>query len=212
MTIFRPCIDIHHGQVKQIVGASLTDDSPNTLKTNFVAAESPAHYADLYRRNNLHGAHVIKLGEGNDQAAEDALRAWHKGLQVGGGINGDNAERWLEVGASKVIVTSWLFPSAKFSEERLRQISEKIGTDQLVVDVSCKVRDSKWVVAMNKWQTLTDMEVNEESISMLEGYCSEFLVHAADFEGLCKGIDERLVESLGRWCKIPVTYAGGGSS
>ncbi|KAI8847051.1 hypothetical protein BC829DRAFT_375739 [Chytridium lagenaria] len=210
MTVFRPCIDLHSGQVKQIVGASLTDDDA-ALKTNFVASERPAYYANLYREHNLHGAHVIKLGSGNDEAAKEALGAWPKGLQLGGGINIDNAQEWLDAGASKVIVTSWLFPEAKFDEERLRKMSEKIGTEALVVDVSCKVRDSQWIVAMNKWQTLTDMVVNEDSISLLESYCSEFLVHAADVEGLCKGIDERLVEKLAKWCNIPVTYAGGGS-
>ncbi|KAJ3108583.1 hypothetical protein HDU97_000865 [Phlyctochytrium planicorne] len=180
-------------------------------KSVIAESEPPAYYGRLYRDNNLHGAHVIKLGDGNDDAAKEALAAWPGGLQVGGGINIDNAQEWINLGAAKVIVTSWLFPNAVFSEDRLRQLSEKIGKDRLVVDVSCKVRDSRWVVAMNKWQTLTDMEVTKETISLLEQYCSEFLVHAADVEGLCKGIDERLVMALGEWCSIPVTYAGGGS-
>ena len=38
------------------------------------------------------------------------------------------------------------------------------------------------------------------------------LVHAADVEGKCEGIDERLVEFLGSHCPIPVTYAGGARS
>ncbi|KAJ3117725.1 Enzyme that catalyzes the fourth step in the histidine pathway [Phlyctochytrium bullatum] len=175
MTRFRPCIDLHHGQVKQIVGASLTDDAPSNLKTNFVASHPPSYYANLYKENDLHGAHVIKLGDGNDDAAKEALAAWPKGLQIGGGINIDNAQAWLDAGASKIIVTSWLFPSSKFSEERLRKLCESVGKENLVVDVS------------------------------------EFLVHAADVEGLCKGIDENLVKFLGEWCTIPVTYAGGGS-
>ncbi|KAI9354515.1 hypothetical protein DFJ73DRAFT_301422 [Zopfochytrium polystomum] len=231
MTLFRPCIDLHDGQVKQIVGASLRDDPAGgasssgsssgisdgddraaaaALRTNFVSSESPAYYANLYRTHSLHGAHVIKLGPRNDDAAREALSAWPDGLQLGGGVTIDNAESWLDAGAKQVIVTSWLFPDAKFSDDRLRRLCERVGREKLVVDVSCKVKDGKWIVAMNKWQTLTDMQVEEESIRSLEDHCSELLVHAADVEGLCRGIDERLVERLGQWCKIPVTYAGGG--
>ncbi|KAJ3082945.1 Enzyme that catalyzes the fourth step in the histidine pathway [Rhizoclosmatium hyalinum] len=217
MTLFRPCIDLHNGQVKQIVGASLKDDPTSAqtdekvLRTNFVSSYPSSHYASLYKKHNLTGAHVIKLGPGNDQAALEALAAWPNGLQVGGGISVDNAEYWLNEGkAGKIIVTSWLFPQARFSEERLKQLVEKVGKERIVVDISCKVKDGEWVVAMDKWQTLTDMKVNAESIRMLESYCSEFLVHAADVEGLCKGIDSELVKKLGEWCTIPVTYAGGG--
>ncbi|KAJ3125612.1 Enzyme that catalyzes the fourth step in the histidine pathway [Physocladia obscura] len=225
MTVFRPCIDLHDGQVKQIVGATLTDAPPQKssdnslpesssfapLQTNFVSSHSASYYAELYRTHGLTGAHVIKLGPGNDHAAKEALAAWPHMLQLGGGINIDNAEYWLnQAYAGKIIVTSWLFPQAKFSEDRLRQLSEKVGREKIVVDISCKVKDGEWIVAMDKWQTLTDMRVTAESIRLLESYCSEFLVHAADVEGLCKGIDEKLVEKLGEWCSIPVTYAGGG--
>ncbi|KAJ3055878.1 Enzyme that catalyzes the fourth step in the histidine pathway [Rhizophlyctis rosea] len=209
-TKFRPCIDLHDGQVKQIVGASLSDSAPSTLKTNFVASQPPAYYSHLYRDNNLTGAHVIKLGANNDAAAREALAAWPNGLQVGGGITADNAQEWLDAGAEKVILTSWLFPNAKFDKERLLSLVERVGKGKIVIDVSCKRHGDKWIVAMNKWQTPTDMEVNEESISMLSEYCSEFLVHAADVEGLCQGIDEELVTNLGKWCHIPCTYAGGG--
>ncbi|KAJ3181030.1 Enzyme that catalyzes the fourth step in the histidine pathway [Gaertneriomyces sp. JEL0708] len=209
MTIFRPCIDLHQGQVKQIVGASLVDDAPSTLKTNFVASNPSAYYSDLYRRNNLRGAHVIKLGPNNDTAAREALAAWPKGLQIGGGITLDNAQEWLDAGADKVIVTSWLFPNAKFSKERLVALAERIGKKNLVIDLSCKRHDGKWIVAMDKWQTLTDQEVNENTLARMAQYCSEFLVHAADVEGLCQGIDEKLVQRLGEWCTIPCTYAGG---
>ncbi|RCH78525.1 Enzyme that catalyzes the fourth step in the histidine pathway, partial [Rhizopus azygosporus] len=109
-----------------------------------------------------------------------------------------------------VIVTSWLFPDGKFSLDRLKQLCERIGKDKLVVDVSCRRKDDKWIVAMNKWQTMTDMEVNKESLDLLSQYCSEFLIHAADVEGLCRGIDQELVSSLGKWVTIPTTYAGGG--
>ncbi|KAJ3024074.1 Enzyme that catalyzes the fourth step in the histidine pathway [Thoreauomyces humboldtii] len=211
MTIFRPCIDLHEGQVKQIVGASLSStDTSSKLRTNFVAVLPPSHYAETYREHDLRGAHVIKLGAGNDDAAREALAAWPKGLQVGGGITIDNAQMWLDAGADKVIVTSWLFPDAKFSLSRLERLSAAIGKESLVVDVSCKRVAARWVVAMDKWQTLTDTEVDEETLALVAGHCSEFLVHAADVEGLCAGVDEELVQRLGEWCSIPCTYAGGG--
>ncbi|TIB81123.1 Phosphoribosylformimino-5-aminoimidazole carboxamide ribotide isomerase [Wallemia mellicola] len=207
-SIFRPCIDLHNGVVKQIVGGTLSNN-PDELKTNFVADKTPAEFAKLYKQNGLIGGHVIKLGAGNDDAAKSAVSAWRDGLHVGGGITDQNAAEWIEAGAEKVIVTSYLFPEAKFSLERLKSVSEAVGKDRLVVDVSCRRRDDKWIVAMNKWQTLTDMEVTKDTLSMLSEYCSEFLIHAADVEGLCKGIDEDLVKKLGEWVNIPTTYAGG---
>ncbi|PBL02551.1 Phosphoribosylformimino-5-aminoimidazole carboxamide ribotide isomerase [Armillaria gallica] len=206
---FKPCIDLHDGQVKQIVGGTLSDTSPDALRTNFVASQSPAEFAKLYEDHHLEGGHVIKLGPGNDDAAREALSAWPGGLQIGGGINDTNAQQWLDAGASKVIVTSYLFPGAKFSLERLKRICHAIGKDRLVVDVSCRRRDSKWLIAMNKWQDITDMEVSQDNLDLLSDYCSEFLIHAADVEGLCQGIDEELVSRLGDWVKIPTTYAGG---
>ncbi|KAJ8326533.1 hypothetical protein BDV3_006039 [Batrachochytrium dendrobatidis] len=209
MSLFRPCIDLHDGQVKQIVGASLSDTAPAIMKTNFVSSHSPSYYGSLYKENQLHGAHVIKLGANNDEAAKQALAAWPQGLQIGGGITLDNAETWIDAGADKIIVTSWLFQNAKFDEDRLRLLSEKLGKRSLVVDLSCKTLDDKWVVAMNKWQTPTDLILSESVLENLGSYASEFLVHAADVEGLCQGIDEKLVEALGKWSKIPCTYAGG---
>jgi len=152
------------------------------------------------------------LGLGCDEAASTALRAWPDGLQIAGGINAQNAKSWIERGASKVIVTSYLFPEGAFSLERLVELEHTVGKEKLVVDVSCRRRDGKWLVAMNRWQTITDMEVNKESLDMLADHCSEFLIHAADVEGLCRGIDEELVISLGKWVTIPTTYAGGGKS
>lgn len=102
MTIFRPCIDLHSGQVKQIVGGTLDDKTPGSLKTNFVSPHPPAHFAALYRDNDLRGAHVIMLGPGNTVAAREALAAWPGGLQVGGGINDSNAAEWIAAGADKV--------------------------------------------------------------------------------------------------------------
>ncbi|KAI8318973.1 Phosphoribosylformimino-5-aminoimidazole carboxamide ribotide isomerase [Martensiomyces pterosporus] len=209
---FRPCIDLHSGQVKQIVGGTLREDDADTLKTNFVSTSPPEHYSQLYKDNGLLGGHVIMLGPGNEQAAKSALAAWPDGMQVGGGINADNAQHWISLGASKVIVTSWLFPDAEFSMERLRKMSETVGRDRLVVDLSCRKRDGGWVVAMNKWQTMTDMRIEEDTLKELAEYCSEFLIHAADVEGLCRGIDEELVRALGKWSTIPVTYAGGAST
>ncbi|CDR99109.1 probable bifunctional protein (related to glutathione S-transferase / probable histidinol dehydrogenase) [Sporisorium scitamineum] len=207
-SLFRPCIDLHKGVVKQIVGGTLTD-TDSTLKTNFVATHSPAHFASLYRQHKLTGGHVIKLGPRNDEAATAAVSAWPQGLHVGGGINGDNASEWLQRGAEKVIVTSYLFPQCKFSLERLQELSAKVGKQNLVVDVSCRKKGDKWIVAMNRWQDMTDMEVNKQSLDLLADHCSEFLIHAADVEGLCQGIDQELVAKLGEWVTIPTTYAGG---
>ncbi|KAJ1926984.1 Enzyme that catalyzes the fourth step in the histidine pathway [Tieghemiomyces parasiticus] len=205
-TQFRPCIDLHDGQVKQIVGGTLQDkDTTDSLRTNFVSG----YYAELYRKHSLTGAHVIKLGPRNDEAALEALRVWPDGLQLGGGVNLDNAQYWIDQGAHKVIVTSWLFPDGQFSLDRLRTISARIGPDRLVVDLSCRKVGDRWFVAMNKWQTITDTEITQENLSLMAGYCSEFLIHAADVEGLCQGIDQDLVEVLGRWSPIPTTYAGG---
>ncbi|OSD04316.1 Phosphoribosylformimino-5-aminoimidazole carboxamide ribotide isomerase [Trametes coccinea BRFM310] len=211
-SLFRPCIDLHNGEVKQIVGGTLHEDDASQLKTNFVASHPSSYYADLYKEHKLEGGHVIKLGPGNDQAAKEALATWPGHLQIGGGITSDNAREWLDAGASKVIVTSYLFPDGKFSLDRLKAVSNAVGKDRLVVDVSCRRRGDKWLVAMNKWQTITDMEVCKESLGLLAEYCSEFLVHAADVEGLCQGIDEKLVKKLGEWVTIPTTYAGGAKS
>ncbi|CAE6411464.1 unnamed protein product [Rhizoctonia solani] len=218
-SVFRPCIDLHDGHVKQIVGGTLSSN-PAELKTNFVATDSGASFARLYRMNHLEGGHVVKLGPGNDSAAKEALAAWPGGLQIGGGITEANAQEWLDAGASKVystlfhadlalilpvqiIVTSYLFPNARFSLPRLQSLCRLVGRE------SCRKSGDKWVVAMNKWQDLTDMEVNKASLDLLSKYCSEFLIHAADVEGLCQGIDEALVTRLGEWSTIPVTYAGG---
>lgn len=188
------------------------DSSPEQLTTNFVSEETPSFYSKLYKENQVSRCHVIKLGPNNDEAAKEALQAWPGGLQVGGGITLENGQEWLSLGASKVIVTSYLFPNAKFSLERLAELAKLVGKDKLVVDVSCRKKNDKWVVAMDKWQKMTDMEVNKDTLDMLSEYCSEFLIHAADVEGLCKGIDEQLVERLGEWVTIPTTYAGGGRS
>ena len=212
MTRFRPCIDLHQGVVKQIVGGSLRDDGAGPVE-NFVSDRPPGWFAATFRDNQLTGGHVIKLGPGNDAAAREALAAWPGGLQIGGGIHEGNAAEWLDAGASHVIVTSALFDAAgKFLEETLRSLVGKIGREKLVIDLSCRRSAAGWTVAMNRWQTLTDLDVTEGTLDRLAPYCDEFLVHAADVEGLCGGIDADLVALLGNWGKCPVTYAGGAAA
>ncbi|KAG5292874.1 5-proFAR isomerase [Histoplasma ohiense] len=211
MTRFRPCIDLHAGQVKQIVGGTLSSQ-PGELKTNYISSHPAGYFAKLYKENGLTGGHVVMLGGGNEEAAREALAAWPGGLQVAGGINDKNARYWIEAGAEKVVITSYLFPEGRFSLDRLQTILSALGNDKskLVLDLSCRKKGDSWFVAMNKWQTITEMEMTQETIEMLEPYCSEFLIHAADVEGLQQGIDDALVSKLGEWCTIPVTYAGGG--
>lgn len=212
MTKFKGCIDIHNGQVKQIVGGSLSN-LDSTLKTNFVSTHSADYYAQLYKTNNVHGTHVIKLGPGCDEAAKQALAAWPNSLQIGGGITSENAASWIMHGASKVIVTSYLFPDAQLSLSRLTELVKVVGgPEKLVIDLSCRRVGDKWMVAMNRWQTITQCEVCKETLDLLSQYCSEFLIHAADVEGLCRGIDEDLVRCLGNWVSIPTVYAGGAKS
>lgn len=209
MTKFRPCIDLHDGRVKQIVGGSLTQDGAS-LRTNFVSDRDSAWYADLYRRDGLTGGHVIKLGAGNDEASRDALAAWPGGLQVGGGIVPGNAEEWIRAGASHVIVTSCLFNAeGKFLQKNLKDLVSAVGAERLVLDLSCRRVSGGWAVAMNRWQTLTELRVTADTLDMLAEHCAEFLIHAADVEGLCTGIDRELVEMLGSWRRLPMTYAGG---
>ncbi|EFP87554.1 phosphoribosylformimino-5-aminoimidazole carboxamide ribotide isomerase [Puccinia graminis f. sp. tritici CRL 75-36-700-3] len=209
MTLFRACLDLHAGQVKQIVGGSLDLREPDKLKTNFESSQPIKYYTDLYRQHDLTGTHLIKLGPANDEVARRGLDSWRGQIQVGGGINLENAQDWLDAGASKVIVTSYLFPDQKLDTNRLRKLTERIGKNQLVIDLSCKRVHSSWMVAMNQWTTLTDTEVNQETLDELSESCSEFLVHAADYEGLCQGIDTELIQRLAEWSRIPVTYAGG---
>jgi phosphoribosylformimino-5-aminoimidazole carboxamide ribotide isomerase len=212
MTRFRPCIDLHQGKVKQIVGGSLRDDGAGP-RENFVSDKPPAWFAETFRRDALTGGHVIKLGPGNDDAAREALAAWPGGMQIGGGISAANAMEWLDAGASHVIVTSALFDaSGKFLPQALDALVKTAGAEKLVIDLSCRRTSSGWTVAMNRWQTLTDLDVTPATLDRLAPHCAEFLIHAADVEGLCGGIDAELVSLLGNWGKIPVTYAGGAAT
>jgi phosphoribosylformimino-5-aminoimidazole carboxamide ribotide isomerase len=210
MTLFRPCIDLHDGAVKQIVGGTLRDAAPSTLKTNFVAQHDAAWYAKLYRQDRLSGAHVIKLGPGNDAAAKAALAAWPGGLQIGGGITDANAKEWLDAGASHVIVTSWLVEHGAMSLERAKRLADLVGAHKIVIDLSCRRQGQGWNVAADRWQTILKTPINAGVLASFAPYCAEFLVHAADVEGLCQGIDEDLVTALATWSPLPVTYAGGG--
>ncbi|MDX1320510.1 MAG: phosphoribosylformimino-5-aminoimidazole carboxamide ribotide isomerase [Oceanospirillum sp.] len=209
MTQFRPCIDLHQGQVKQIVGGSLNDQGADT---NFVSEYSSRYYAELYRKHQLTGGHVIALGPGNQEAALEALAAWPDGLQFGGGVNADNAASYLDAGASHVIVTSYLFEGGEFSWERLEAVKAVTGKERLILDLSCRRTESGWNIATDRWQTVTGLAVNEQTLQQLSSHCAEFLIHAADVEGLQAGIDEDLVRLLGEACPIPVTYAGGARS
>ena len=212
---FRPCIDIHNGRVKQIVGGSLTDLG-DRAQENFVSEKDGAWYADLYRAHGLSGGHVILLNakdspyyEATKAQALSALREWPGGLMIGGGISADNAGAFLEAGASHVIVTSWVFREGHILYDRIRTLRETVGKEHLVLDLSCRKRDGKYFVVTDRWQKFTDEEVTAELLSRLQDSCDEFLIHAVDVEGKAKGIEEPLVELLAGACDIPVTYAGG---
>jgi len=205
---FRPCIDLHDGKVKQIVGETLNTE----LIENFVSHHDSTYYAELFKSDGLRGGHVIMLGPNNEQAAKAALSAYKGGLQVGGGINADNAQQYLEAGASHVIVTSYIFKDGQLNWDHLHNIVDKVGKDRLVIDLSCKSRDGRWYVVTNQWKQFSDFEVNQENITKLEQYCDELLVHAVDVEGKQSGIQQSLVRDLAAWTSIPTTYAGGARS
>ncbi|MBU0674433.1 MAG: phosphoribosylformimino-5-aminoimidazole carboxamide ribotide isomerase [Proteobacteria bacterium] len=205
---FRPCIDLHDGRVKQIVGSTLAGDSV-TLQTNFSSEHPSSYFAEMYRRDNLPGGHVIMLGPGNEAAALDALAAWPGGLQVGGGITADNAMFWLDRGADAVIVTSYVFRDGLVHEERLREIADLVGRERLIIDLSCRRKDGRYYVVTDRWQKFTEVEVNQEALAFFAGFCKELLIHAADVEGKCEGVAADLVEDLAQWVTIPTTYAGG---
>lgn len=209
--MFRPCIDLHEGKVKQIVGGSLSGDA-STLRTNFVSDRSAAWYAELYKQNELRGGHIIMLGAGNETAAREALQVYPGGLQIGGGINLENAQSWLDAGASHIIVTSWVFRNGILDAERLNALVRNIGKSRLVLDLSCRKRAGDYFVVTDRWQKFTELKLSAETLRNLAESCDEFLIHAADVEGLCRGVDLELVQRLGEWTPIPTTYAGGARS
>ncbi len=212
---FRPCIDIHNGKVKQIVGGSL-QDAGDAASENFVAEQDAGFFAKLYRRHGLTGGHVILLNPASSAYYEEtkrqallALRAWPGGLQLGGGVNETNAAEFLEAGASHVIATSYVFRDGQVDFDRLRRLSAAAGRERLVLDLSCRKKGDAYYIVTDRWQKFTDVRLSHGVLDELAGYCGEFLIHAADVEGRQKGIEEELVRLLGSWRGIPVTYAGG---
>lgn len=212
---FRPCIDIHNGKVKQIVGGSLMDQG-NQATENFVSDVDAAFYAKLYQRKGLKGGHVILLNAADSEFFEAtkkqallALAAYPGGLQVGGGIGAENAAEYIEAGASHVIVTSYVFHDGKIDYERLKKLCGAVGREHVVLDLSCKKFAEGYVVMTNRWQNKTDTILNAELLQKLSDYCDEFLVHAVDVEGKSAGIEEELASMLGNFSDRPVTYAGG---
>ena len=210
---FRPCIDIHNGKVKQIVGASLRDGNGNSvLEENFVSEKDASYYAALYRDRGLFGGHVILLDPKFQKTKEQAflaLQAYPGGLQVGGGITPENAALFLEAGASHVIVTSYVFREGRIDHDRLHELAMSVGREHLVLDMSCKKTAKGYVVVTDRWQRETTELVDERLLAGLEPYCDEFLIHAVDVEGKAAGIDEELVTLLGNAAVRPMTYAGG---
>ena len=212
---FRPCIDIHNGKVKQIVGGSLTDVQ-DQAQENFVSEQDAAFYARLYKDAGIRGGHVILLNsqdspyyEATKAQAMLALAAYQGGLQIGGGVSPDNAGEYLKAGASHVIVTSYVFKDGKISWEKLEQMEQAAGKEHLVLDLSCRKKDGLYYIVTDRWQKFTEHVVNEETLNLLAPYCSEFLIHAVDVEGKASGIEEELASMLGVWDGIPITYAGG---
>lgn len=215
---FRPCIDIHNGSVKQIVGGSLSDKGNKALD-NFVSDCGAEVYARLYKENGLSGGHIIILNpEGSEfykadlLQAEKALREYPGGLQIGGGINPDNAKRFLDMGASHVIVTSYVFRNGLINGENLKKLVGTVGKERLVLDLSCRKKDGKYFIVTDRWQKFTDVELNGETIESLSCFCDEFLIHAVDAEGKAKGVEKGVAELMGESCLLPSTYAGGISS
>ena len=212
---FRPCIDIHNGRVKQIVGSSLRDEG-NAAEENFVAVQDAVYYAELYKCHKIKNGHIIMLNhvessyyEATKEQALAALSAYPGGLQAGGGITPENAAQFLDAGASHVIVTSYVFRDGCINFENLHKLVKETGKEKLVLDLSCRIKNGNYHIVTDRWQKYTDVVLKKETLDELSCYCDEFLIHAVDVEGKADGIEEDLVELLGNWNKIPITYAGG---
>lgn len=212
---FRPCIDIHNGKVKQIVGGSLKD-SANTALENFVSEYDAAFYANLYRSKKIKNGHIILLNpkdapmyEETKAQAIKALSAYPQGLQLGGGITAQNAAEFLDAGASHVIATSYVFNNGSINFENLHKLVQVTGKEKLVLDLSCRIKNGDYYIVTDRWQKYTDVILNDETLNMFADYCDEFLIHAVDVEGKSGGIEKELVSILGSFNKVPVTYAGG---
>jgi len=212
---FRPCIDIHNGKVKQIVGGSLKDEG-NQAKENFVAEQDAAYFAEFYKKDKIRGGHIILLNPSDSsyykETKRQALLALHTypgGMQVGGGIHAENAKEFIEAGASHVIVTSYVFKDGKVNYNNLEKILAAVGKEHLVLDLSCRKKDGDYYIVTDRWQKFTEEKVSLELMEKLGAYCDEFLIHAVDVEGKAKGIEVALAKLLGEYNGHPVTYAGG---
>lgn len=203
---FRPCIDLHDGKVKQIVGETLTD---NQTIENFISKNGAEFFAKIYKEAKLTGGHIVMLGPGNRDEAIKALHAFPGGMQIGGGLNDENYKEYLDEGASHIIVTSFIFSDKEIDLEKVKRISNSAGSKKLVIDLSCKLKNNNYYVVSNKWKDFTNFKITKDSLGMLSKYCDEFLIHAADVEGKKNGADLRLIELLSEITDIPVTYAGG---
>lgn len=212
---FRPCIDIHNGKVKQIVGGSLLDEG-NLAKENFVSGQDASFFAKLYKEKGICGGHVILLNPETSEFYPEtrrqallALNTYPGGLQIGGGIRDDNAEEFLDAGASHVIVTSYVFKNGQISYENLEKVKRAVGREHLVLDLSCRKKEGQYYIVTDRWQKFTDVIVTEKLLNEMAAHCDEFLIHAVDVEGKASGIEGELVELLATMDGFPVTYAGG---
>lgn len=227
---FRPCIDIHNGRVKQIVGGSLRDENDEAVE-NFASMQDASYFAHLYQKNGLRGGHVILLNppfseyyEETKRQAMQALAAYPGGLQIGGGITAENAREYIEAGASHVIVTSYVFKDGKIRWDRMEKLRQAVGKEHVVIDLSCRKRDGAYYIVTNRWQTFTKVKLTEEVLEKIAEYCDEFLVHGVDVEGKASGVEDELVrilscqsfsgeassaDSMEKALQIPITYAGG---
>lgn len=212
---FRPCIDIHNGKVKQIVGGSLMDTG-DSAKENFVSTQNAVFYANLYKSMGIKGGHIIILNkQGSDfyeadvNEAKSALAAYPGGLMVGGGITADNARSYIDAGASHVIVTSYVFKDGKIDYDNLNRLFENVGKRRLVLDLSCRRKDDGYYIVTDRWQMFTQVKICRDVLDELSTYCDEFLIHAVDVEGKQRGIEIGLTDTLSQWHGIPITYAGG---
>lgn len=214
---FRPCIDIHDGKVKQIVGGSLSDKAG--ADENFVSDQDSKFYASFYKKKGIKGGHVIMLNKSGSseyeltkEAAVLAISAYPGSLQVGGGITADNARFFINAGASHVIVTSYVFKDGIINYENLDKLVNAVSKEHLVLDLSVRKKDGKYYVVTDRWQKFTDTILTKELLIDLERYADEYLIHAVDVEGKASGSDDELIEVLASYEGIPVTYAGGISS
>jgi len=212
---FRPCIDIHNGKVKQIVGGSLKDQGDQAI-TNFASEYEADYYAKMYQRDHLVGGHIILLNPSSSEyydatkkQAMKALKAYPGGMQIGGGITAENAKEYLDAGASHVIVTSYVFKDGEIHWENLKKLYGTAGKEHIVLDVSCRKKDGIYYIVTDRWQKFTKIELTKEILTELAKYCDEFLVHGVDVEGKASGVEAELVKMLSEWGQIPVTYAGG---